>query len=365
MPEQLLTMSRSFHPFFTKYYILLLVLIISAIVFSQGWRVPDPDYPRDLQLLTHLHASVPAYKGYLFEGLLGDLIGMLYLSFGIAPAIAQYLWWATGITLLIIVLATKVRYGSLDVIDLLLLVTFTRLIDTLSLFVGKFDPFLIAALVMSSNKNTITAIIGVMVAALLHPFVTILSTIGIVIVRATFEHRWFYSAVVAALIVSAIDLALFHYLFPSLSNRGQFINDYLYSILKLGARWGFITFVGSILVPFLMCAYFKNIRPVPNKRYGFLLAAWLLTIVILPCLLTSDHTRVACLLTFAPAIVFLQSQQWRDARGRGDSDLTLVFVVFFAARVVIPHVDYEGLQLAGGCTRCFPVAAIWSMFNGK
>jgi hypothetical protein len=354
---QLLPIDTPFRSFIITYYVYVLGILISFIILFQGFGFVDITYPAYLSMIIDHHSSgIPADKGYLLEGLLGDLIGIFYLLLGFSPPTAMIMWWSTGIILLSLVVMMSVKYRVIDLVDLILLVAFSRLVDTLALWTPKFDPYLVAALILSANKNKPAAITGVGIAAFLHPSIAIVSTVGVVILRAAFEKIWFVEAVIIVLLMAAIDLYLFHHFLPSLYNRAEYVNREVYTLIMTSVRWGPVAFMGSIIVPFLMMSYFKTLPKSPCAYCSGLLILWIILVVTLSCVLSFDHTRVSCLLTVAPTIVFLRSTQWRDEQQK--HEFIVVFAVFFLARIVIPHVQGLGLNL-GAWGSVFRVFHVW------
>jgi hypothetical protein len=325
--------------------LVLTAILIISIVVSQGISFSDSEYPTLLTMAMSGHgSSIDPQKGFLLEGLLGDGIGMLFLSLGLTATFAPSVWWLFGVVLLTIVLIWQVERGSLNPLDLLIMIAFSRMVDTLALFVGKFDPFLLAFLALSTDKNRILSGLGLILSAFLHPFVAIVSAAGIVVLRGAFDGVWLRYAMPAVLISAVVDLGLFKSLFPTMDNRGNYLSDKLDGVLLSGFHWGLVTFVASLVVPFLMLTYFKAGRPIPDKRHGILLMIWVSTVVLLSCLITFDHTRVSCLLTFAPALVYLRSRPWREVDDPEGTRLCLLaLITFFLARLVIPHVVGGGL----------------------
>ena len=352
---QLPPIDTPFRSFIIRYYVYIFILIISFIVLFQGFAFIDINYPAYLSMIIDHHSSdIPAYQGYLLEGLLGDLIGIFYLLLGFSPSTAMIMWWCTGIIVLSLVIMMSVKYSSVDLADVILLVAFSRVVDTLSLWFPKFDPYLIAMLILSTYKNKLIAITGIGIAAFLHPSVTIVSTVGVVIIRAAFEKIWFIEAVIIALLLAAIDLYLFHHFLPSLSSRAEEVNRLSYPLILSSIRWGPIAFITSIAVPFCMMSYFKTLQ-MPEAYFRNLIIFWLMLVIMLSCVFSFDRTRVSCLLTVAPTIVFLRSTQWRDKQQK--HECTVVFAVFVLARIVIPHVQGLGITLGawGSVFRAFRV----------
>ena len=135
-----------------------IVIICSLIVFFQGMRFIDVDYPYIFSaMLSSNISSIDPMKGYLVEGILEDLIGVSYVAMGFKPLTTQLLWWISGLVLLVIVVAYSINDRSILYFDLVLIVAFSRVIDTLSAWVGKFDPFLLSFLVLTANKQRAVA----------------------------------------------------------------------------------------------------------------------------------------------------------------------------------------------------------------
>jgi len=215
----------------------------------------------------------------------------------------------------------------------------------------KFDSYLMAALILSANKNKAVALTGIGISGLLHPFVALISAAGVFICRAAFERVCFVEAIVAAAVTVSVDLYLFYHCFPHLHGRMAFFSTLstIYSIAVGSRSSGAIAFISGIIVPFLMMAYFGSLQQISYKHVGAILL-WVLLVGMVSCVLTLDHTRVACLLLLAPTIVFLRALSWRD--GPDDRSFVVTFAIFCVMRTVIPHVDIQG-----------PLLAQWTMFH--
>jgi hypothetical protein len=313
-------------------------IVIAWLIFLfQGTKVSDVDYPNIFKaiLSSNISAINPA-KGYLLEGILEDVIGLAYTGTGFQP---QLLWWCSGVLLLAIVIMLSVRDRSIAFSDLILIIAFSRLIDTLFLWVGKFDPFLLSFLVLTANKNKKIALAGIVLASFSHPSVAAISTVGVVFVEAAFTGVLFPAAIVVALAAALTDISLFHYLFPSLLDRSGLVWSWISRVLRSGAHWGLITLVSSLLVPFLSIQYFREPLRFSSRVYAIMLGSWVILLAVVACI-ALDHTRVASLLTLAPLITLLRVQ-----RLRGDvtaQNFSKVFAVLFLARLVIPHIAEFG-----------------------
>lgn len=330
-------------------YTIVLIVCTSVILF-QGLRFSDSDYPNLLAALFSPGASfIPPTKGYLLEGLLGDVIGLAYLSVGLRGLAAQFAWWISGLALLAAVIAYSIENRSTSIVDVVLIVAFTRLVDTLSMWGGKFDPFLLAFLVLTANKDRRIALAGIVLASFTHPLVALISTAGVILVEAAFAGTWFLAGIVAAVLAAGADVALFHYLFPALMDRPNVALALFPKILSSGLHWSLATFVSALLLPFLFIQVFKSPFRLPRNPAAVLLVLWALVTAVTSCAIVLDHTRVALLLTVAPLIVCLHRQGPREGDPSGISALkpgvTGLFLVLFLARLVIPHLDELGPHL--------------------
>jgi hypothetical protein len=323
---------ESIHGEKSTYSLALFAVIVWSIFLFQGALISDPDYPRIFRaILSSNFSAIDPAKGYLLEGVIEDAIGLAYTAAGFEP---QLLWWCTGLTLLAIVTTLSVSDRSISFGDLILIIAFSRVIDTLFLWVGKFDPFLLSFLILTANKNKKIALAGIVLAAFCHPSVAVISTAGVVLVEAAFTGVLFPAAFVVALAAALTDIGLFHYLFPSLLDRSGLVWAWIFRVLKTGAHWGFISLVSSLLVPFLSIQYFRQPLRFSNHIQGIMLSLWvaLMAVVAWGAL---DHTRVACLVTLAPLITLLRVQRLRSDVTA--SDFSKVFFVLLLSRLVIPH----------------------------
>jgi len=323
-----------------------IVIICCLIVFFQGLQFTDLDYPDIFKaLLSSNISSIDPTKGYLVEGILEDLIGVSYVAMGFKPLTTQLLWWISGLVLLVIVVAYSINDRSISYPDLVLIVAFSRVIDTLSMWIGKFDPFLLSFLILTANKKRTVALVGIVLAGLSHPILAVISTAGVVLVEIAFVGIWFPAAIVAVLSAALVDAALFYYFFPSLLSTPRFVWTIVPEILHSSEHWGLIALLSSILVPFLSIQHFKPAFRFVANTHTIFLFSWILIIAIVSCAVVLDHTRVACLLTIAPLIVFLRSQNLRNDNAGVGPDFSEPFVILLLSRLVIPHISEGGPQL--------------------
>lgn len=219
------------------------------------------------------------------------------------------------------------------------------MVDTLFVWAGKFDPFLLSFLVMTGNKDRRVALAGIVLAAFSHPIVAVIATVGVVLVQATLRRAWFGAALAAVFVAAGMDAALFHYLFHGLWDRADSLTIWLARNLNSGGQWGLAAAVASLLLPFLYIECFKQPLRLPSNAPAILLALWVGIVVIASSLLTLDHTRVACLLTIAPLIVFLRSQDAPEGDAKVAPGSSTLFFVLLLSRLVIPHFDEYGPHL--------------------
>jgi hypothetical protein len=319
--------------------------ITAVIVLFQGFRTSDGDYPALLNLIlsSHFEAIEPA-KGYLFEGLLLDAIGLAVSWLGLPGPLTQFLWSISGMACLALVLVVSVTDKSISAVDLVLVVSFSRLIDTIFLWVGKFDPFLITFLVLSANKARLVGLAGIVLASFSHPLVTIISTVGVVLADSAITLRWAAAALSAAFLGGTMDLLLFRHLFAGLQDRAEVVIAQRDAMWTNGMNWGVVSFVCSIAVPGICIQRFRKLV---DRKVDFrfvLLGLWLLGVAAVSGFLTLDHTRVACLLTIAPLLVLLRSRQGGQD-GLSLTALPRIFAALLLLRLMTPHIDGDGAHL--------------------
>src|SRR5581483_4937499 len=97
---------------------------------------------------------------------------------------------------------------------LLLVVAFSRLPDTLSLWIGKMDPFLFAFLVLSVNRNRAVATTAAILAAFCNPMAAVISSVGVACAQAANGRPVAILALILTVAAAQIDLLGFHLLFP-------------------------------------------------------------------------------------------------------------------------------------------------------
>lgn len=322
----------------------LLFLLALPVVLIDGVRTVDLDLPVVMAGLGQGGtAAIPAERGFLLEGLLNDGIGAGLARLGVPADLLALIWWGLGIALFGAVLALGLRRGEIAFRDLLLLSAFSHLVDTLALWVGKFDPWLMAALLLSSWRRPAPAVLGSVLAAGCHPILATLSTAGVVAVDLALTGRLRALQAALALIAAAADLALVHRVLPGLVDRVGYAQGLATGLLHDAALLALPTLVSAALVPFALVRVFAGPFRYGGRGGAALLASWAGVVLIVGCAATLDHTRVLFLLTLAPALVFLRHQTRAPAPERWDWSL---FALLMLCRFALAQIDGDGAVAA-------------------
>jgi hypothetical protein len=148
---------------------------------------------------------------------------------------------------------------------------------------------------------------------------------------------------VVVLLAAAADILLFHYLFETLLDRSGLILAWRSRLIASAAHWGLASVVSALLLPFIYMQFFKRRIHLPLNFCSILLGAWIL-LVSMVSIMALDHTRVTCLVTVAPLLMFLRSQE-SGLEGTQAIHRPKLFAVLLLSRLVIPHIDEQGLHL--------------------
>ena len=316
----------------------LLALLALPVVLVDGVRLVDTDLPATIAGLARA-APVAAERGFLLEGLLTDGIGLGLARAGVPPDLLAPVWWGLGVALLAAVAALSLRRGEIAFRDLLLLVAFSHGVDTLALWVGKFDPWLMGFLLLSAWRGTAPAVAGSVLAALCHPILAALSTAGIAAVDLALGWRLRWVQAGAVLVFAAADLALAHRALPGLVDRAGYVSNLAAGLLHDAALLALPTLVSAALVPFFLVRCFAGPFRYGGRGGAALLAFWAAAVLFVGCVATLDHTRVVFLLTLAPAVAFLRHHGRGPAPERWDWEL---FVLLTLCRLALPQIDGNG-----------------------
>jgi len=308
--------------------------LLALIVAFQGLRRCDIDLAQYFYSIDHGRPfQLQPSHAFLLEGILADCIGLM---FGWAPI----LWSVVGIVLLAFTFRSSLRNNTISLYSLILVLAFSRLPDTLGQWVGKLDPFLFCFLLLSVNRNRAVSMAGTALAAFCAPVGAVISAIGVKCVYAASGTDDKQPRVYIAALAAAADLILFKIIFGNRQSRFEYIAGELPRLARNGLSYGALTLLASIIVPLITIFCFVR-PPAIRGRRSAMLAGWFCFVVILSCLLTLDHTRVATMLLFAPLMALLQVSERREFPATREFK-ALLFGAFLAARLVIPHIDETG-----------------------
>ncbi len=324
------------------------------IVAIQGHRITDVDLPVYLQTIArHGTPVVPPARQFLLEGVLDDAMGMVVArGRGSAVQIVRA-WWLIGFAALSMTLAYSVLNRSLSMTSLFFIVAYSRMIDTLSMYIGKFDPFLLAFMILSVNRSRAAAFLGFVGAGFSHPLMALVSACGVVATEGALDRRWRLWPIAVTIVAVLGDYYLLHRLYPELSNRIGFVLSYHDKVLASGLRWGLATFISSLFLPIASILWFRPVRPLGRGIHDVAMGLWLIAATIIVCNMTLDHTRDAFLSTIAPLILFLRKTEPPTPETLSNPRAIGVLALLFMARLVIPHTDSIGAHLM----YCWPPTA--------
>jgi hypothetical protein len=123
---------HSFPSFITTYSVPIIILFVALIIFNQGFRYRDLSYPVYFSMILHHDRfSIPVDESHLLEGVLGDFIGIFFVWLGLSQDTAMIRWWSTGLILLSLVIYISIKSRSVDIVAMVLLLVFSRMVDTL------------------------------------------------------------------------------------------------------------------------------------------------------------------------------------------------------------------------------------------
>ena len=315
--------------------------LFSLILLATGFRTVDKAFPKYFaDVARGIKPALSAHQGFLLEGLLGDLIAYIFGLLNTPPAYSVWLWWILGNCAIALSLRLGWRDGSFSARSILIVCVFLRVTDA-ALWIGKTDTFLIAALVLSANRRRPLCLAGSVLASFLHPFVSLVSAAGVVIMRYIEDDVVDISVILTVLLGSSIDVVLFHSIFPEFQGRTTyFIND-LAPILVSGLDWGIPSFLVDIVFPIFALFTIAGGPDRYPKYGGGAAVVWIVGTGLLTSFLVLDHTRDASLCTIAASLVFMRG---RDVvpDGPKTGTLTLIGLTLMLSRVAMPHYDAVG-----------------------
>ena len=317
--------------------------VIALIVLVQGIKTVDTDMPVYWsQLSNHARLTLPSAQGFLLEGLLFDAIGVCLVHLQIHKITPNELGWAVGVIILVGAFVYSVIDGTISLVTAFLAVSLTRIVDSLSQWVGKLDPFLFAFLILTANRNRWVATGAAGLAAFCHPLAAIVSTIGVNLVAYYNDRKLNLPQLILTVVCAGVDLVAFRSWFPSGSSRAEFVTTQIRSIAENGLQFGVFGAIIGIALPVISVGYMTSNKPKEIGVRGLLVLFWLAGIFFISSMMTLDHTRVGTLLLLAPFLI------WLDERLKSNEAPLLtpaLFGVIFISRLFVPHVNEGGAQI--------------------
>ena len=147
--------------------------------------------------------------------------------------------------------------------------------------------------------------------------------------------------------MAAAGLDLVHRLLPDVVDRSGYASNLVAGLLHEAALLGPVTLVSAALVPFCLLRHFAGPFRYGGRGGGIVRGLWAAAVPFVGRVATLDHTRMALLLGFAPAVAFLRAQEG----GAAPRDWGL-FALLFLCRLALAQVDVNG---AGRAT-AYPLA---------
>jgi hypothetical protein len=322
-------------------------LAVILIVAVSGVRTLDYDVPTYLSELARTGSAVVSPdRVFLLEGLLPDLIGTLLTfapTYGVPPNDVS---WGLGLCFACAATWFSIWNGSIGVWPAFLAVSFTRIVDTVFLFIGKSDPFLIAFLVLAVNRNVWVANVAAGLAALCHPFMAVASIVGVNAVTFWLQRRINLVQLGVTVLCAAIDLAVARIWFPHGWSRADYFAYILPFLLRNGIQFGISGAIVGLVLPLAMVACivpnaFDKIHspswPIKIQPRAWPILTWFLGVCFASAILLLDHTRVTALFLIAPFLVWLTRGPFANA---SPPIAVKILCVLFLSRMYIPHIDY-------------------------
>jgi hypothetical protein len=321
----------------------LFVFVPLAIIVVQGFATADKDFAFYLRdIVQHAPFAVPAARQFLFEGALEDLIGLVLSQSGASPYMVDFDWTLINFAALGSSIVYSVYNRSLSPLNLLFILAFSRLVDVLAIYLGEFDPLLLAFLVLSANKSKSASIIGCVGAAFCHPLAAMVSICGVFAVELLLARRWNVLVVAVTFVACMLDYLAVHLMFPTLGNRLAFALQYYQSVIRNNLQWALPTMISAIVVPFFSIQIFRPAIRIDSRFAAGVALLWLFGVVLISCFLTQDLTRDALIITLAPMIVFLRLSPQPPPEIFKNRQVIAVLALLFSCRVVIPNFTVLG-----------------------
>ena len=330
-----------------KHLYLIMVLGLLLIIIFTGIRKADGEFYEYFRNITHgIITPIPSHKGFLFEGVLPDILMLLANRIEFPQSFLPYMWGLFGVVGLVLLFIMIVRRKDATVSAIVVALCFTRMPDALLMWVGKPDPLLMAALILSITRGKLS-LLGFALAPFIHPLLSLISATGVLSVRYVERERRLWIPALITLLCCVLDLMIFRIMFQGVQDRTTYLLSSLKLVVADGAQWGFPSLFSGIVLPCLSIVAMTSVRSVISYSSWITYLRWMPLAIYLVAsgLVTSflvlDHTRDAGLVTFAPALAYLGLQrlgEHRDLMRCGN----IAVLALFLGRLAAPHYDAYG-----------------------
>lgn len=322
--------------------VLTIIAILTSSLIALGYRSIGMGYAQHfIDLHRNVSSPISARQGFLFEGVLGDLLAYIFTYFTSDSLFTVVIWSVAGAASVAAALYIGVRNKSFTWDSIIVLCAFTRLLDGI-VWVGKMDFFLEGALALSANRRNWISHIGIATACFLHPLLSLVSTIGLFSLDWLLDGRLRWRLVAISLFFSTLDLIIFRTYFPQLNGRINYLSSDLVRILVNGLVWGVPSLLVSVAYPVLsILCIIETPFDLPARRF-VPPVVWVLSLGLLTSFFVLDHTRDAAIALLAPCLRYTRNLDFSQLRGSYKFNTNLLLVTLFVARLAMPHYDESG-----------------------
>jgi hypothetical protein len=330
--------------------IVALVLLIAVELLFSGVAAQDHN------LLSYFGAvlagsplDVPPDRQFLLESVLPDEIGAGLTRLGLHGFPLFWVWWTIGIALLAGAFWFAVRAGRLSIQAVIVLFAISHLTDTLSLYVFKSDPYLLAFVILAlAVPSAWLATVFMVLAGLCHPAASAFACAGIGLARYMMDGRWEQRWFVGAALAAFIGEAAVHFIVGPITGR---LENNVAGVVHTAAR-GLLTaapaMLGTVVLPALTFTAIGAAlgKPMPSRRGAIPFLILTAVVAFVSMILTQDHTRIFTLAMLGAMAVIAQHllKGYTPERPVAATDAVIIGVLFLA-RLVAPQMGGGGARL--------------------
>jgi hypothetical protein len=283
-------------------------------------------------------------RQFLLEGLLPNTVGMGYASLGLRGTALLLATWLTGMLAFLAALAAYCWRDPVRREWLFLLVAFTHLADTISLWQGRTDAYFLACIVVGvlSTSNWLRAA-AFALACFCHPPIALIAFAGVTVLRWQKGERVHLASLLVVPLAFVLAQILIAAWFPGIRDRAAYMAHDLGLLIRSGIHYAPIVVGSCFLLPILglFVASPHGVAAFFQSRRAFPFLGWLGFVALLSTLLVLDRTRVATMLTFGPFLLLYATAV--PARLALNRNATWIVYGLVALRLLSPHVDQHGI----------------------